>query len=191
MSPPVGGPSPARPQRRAIGLRPSSGERSSGRGRPSHKSLRAFTLIELLVTLALIGLLSTMALPLAELSAKRSQEAELRSALRQIRDGLDAYKQAYDDGRLPLQPGASGYPPNLRTLVDGVVDAKSPTRNMIYFLRRIPRDPLASPDQRPEQGWGLRSYRSPPDTPRSGDDVFDVYSQSEGVGMNGVPYREW
>jgi general secretion pathway protein G len=164
MSTSVGGPSPAR---------------------------RGFTLIELLVTLALIGLLSTMALPLVELSVKRSQEAELRGALRQIRDGLDAYKQAYDDGRIPPTPGASGYPPNLRILVTGVEDTKSPTRNMIYFLRRIPRDPLASLDQRPEESWGLRSYRSPPDAPRPGDDVFDVHSKSEAVGMNGVPYREW
>lgn len=152
---------------------------------------RGFTLIELLVTLALIGLLSTMALPLAELSVKRSQEAELRGALRQIRDGLDAYKQAYDDGRIPPTPGASGYPPNLKVLVAGVEDTKSPTRNMIYFMRRIPRDPLASTDQRPEESWGLRSYRSPPDAPRPGDDVFDVFSKSEAVGMNGVPYREW
>lgn len=150
-----------------------------------------FTLIELLVTLALIGLLSTMALPLAELSVKRSQEAELRTALRQIRDGLDAYKQAYDDGRIPTTPGASGYPPNLHTLVTGVEDSKSPNHAMIYFLRRIPRDPLAPAGVQPEESWNLRSYRSPPDAPRPGDDVFDVYSKSEGMGLNGVPYREW
>jgi general secretion pathway protein G len=174
-----------------MGFMHVSSTRLSGRGRPSYKVVRGFTLIELLVTLALIGLLSTMALPLAELSVKRSQEAELRNSLRQIRDGLDAYKQAYDDGRIPSTPGASGYPPSLRVLVTGVEDTKSPNRAMIYFIRRIPRDPLATADTRPEESWGLRSYRSPPDAPRPGDDVFDVYSKSEGTGLNGVPYREW
>ncbi len=150
-----------------------------------------FTLIELLVTLALISLFATLALPLAELTVKRSQEVELRDALRQIRDALDRYKQMADDGRITLRPGDSGYPPTLNTLVEGVVDSKSPERQKIYFLRRIPRDPMAEPSLKAEGSWGKRSYKSPYDRPRAGDDVYDVFSLSTGVGINGVPYSEW
>jgi general secretion pathway protein G len=150
-----------------------------------------FTLIELLVTLALISLFATLALPLAELTVKRSQEVELRAALRQIREALDRYKQMADDARITLRPGDSGYPPTLNTLVEGVVDIKSPERQKIYFLRRIPRDPLAEPSLKADGSWGKRSYKSPYDRPRAGDDVYDVYSLSTGVGINGVPYSEW
>ena len=152
---------------------------------------RGFTLIELLVTMALISLLATMALPLAELTMQRSKEAELRSALRQIRSALDAYKQAFDEGRIIQHPGDSGYPRNLNTLVQGIDDAKSPVRARMYFLRSIPRDPFSNPSTMPEETWGLRSYRSSHELPQRGDDVYDVYSQSSGVGINGIAYKEW
>jgi general secretion pathway protein G len=155
------------------------------------KPHKGFTLIELLVTLALISLFATLALPLAELTVKRTQEAELRASLRQIRDALDSYKQMASDGRITLRPGDSGYPPTLSTLVEGVIDNKSPDRQKIVFMRRIPRDPLAEPSLKAEASWGKRSYKSPYDRPRAGDDVYDVYSLSTGVGINGVPYSEW
>ena len=154
--------------------------------------IKGFTLIELLVTLALISLFATLALPLAELTVKRSQEVELRAALRQIREALDRHKQMADDGRITLRPGDSGYPPTLNTLVEGVVDIKSPERQKIVFLRRIPRDPFnLLPDQPAAQSWGKRSYGSPPDAPLEGPDIFDVYSLSTDVGLNGIPYKEW
>ena len=149
------------------------------------------TLIELMVTLALIALFSTMALPLAELTVKRNHESELRSSLRQIREALDAYKQAADDGRVLVRVGDSGYPKSLSILVEGVEDAKSPTRTPIHFLRRIPRDPLADTSLKAEASWGERSYKSSYDAPRAGDDVYDIYSLSAETGINGIPYREW
>lgn len=152
---------------------------------------RGFTLVEMLATLALIALVATAALPLAELTMQRTKEAELRTALRQIRTALDAYKQAYDEGRILQKAGDSGYPKSLMLLVDGVEDAKSPARMPLRFLRRIPRDPFADPALRDEDTWGLRSYRSPPNDPRPGEDVFDVFSRAPGVGINGTPYREW
>lgn len=155
------------------------------------QGLKGFTLIELLVAIAIIGLFALLALPAADLVMQRNKEAELRSALREIRQALDAYKQAVDEGRIVIAPGESGYPKRLRVLVEGVEDARSPGRNHIYFLRRIPRDPFAAAELAPEDSWGLRSYRSPPDRPRPGGDVYDVWSKSEGVGLNGVPYREW
>jgi len=152
-----------------------------------------FTFIELAITVAIVGLLATIVLPMGELVAKRSQEHELRAALREIRTALDAYKQAVDEGRVAAQVDKSGYPPRLSALVEGVPDEKSPDRKkMIYFLRRIPRDPLCpDPAKTDEDTWGKRSYESAPDAPAEGDDVFDVYSLSAGTGMNGIPYKDW
>lgn len=152
-----------------------------------------FTLIELLVTVALVGLIASMAFPFAELSVARARERELRDALQQIRTGIDAYKQAFDEGRIQQKVGQTGYPPTLQTLEDGVDDFKNPTKGKkLYFLRRIPRDPLASnPSQSAADTWGKRSYASPPTNPQEGEDVFDVYSRSKATGINGIPYRQW
>lgn len=156
------------------------------------RRLQGFTLIELVITVAIVGLLAGIAVPTMELAVKRNREQELRLALREIRTAIDAYKQAYDTGRMIRIVGGSGYPPTLRMLVEGVPDALDPNRRKIYFLRRIPRDPMSmNPDLAPEQTWGLRSYESEPDDPREGADVFDVYSLAFGTGINGVPYREW
>ncbi|HEX9139917.1 MAG TPA: type II secretion system protein [Steroidobacteraceae bacterium] len=153
---------------------------------------RGFTLIELVITVAIVGLLATAAFPLARLATQRVKETELRAALREIRNALDAYKSAADQGRVEKKLDTTGYPATLQLLVDGVVDTRSDKQAMIYFLRRIPRDPffpdgaVASADT-----WGLRSYASPPDDPAAGDDVYDVYSLAPGSGINGVPYHDW
>jgi general secretion pathway protein G len=153
---------------------------------------RGFTLIELLITVAIIATLASIALPLSEVAVQRSKETELRKSLMQIRDALDAYKRASDAGRIQHPADQSGYPPTLAALVEGVPDAKSPAGATLYFLRRIPRDSMYPDETVPaEKTWRLRSYESPPDRPRPGKDVFDVYSGSEKVGLNGVPYREW
>jgi general secretion pathway protein G len=155
-------------------------------------SAAGFTLIELLVTVAIVALLASIAVPLAQVSVKRSHEQELRVALREIRGALDAYRQAVQDGRI-LNQQESGYPPSLQVLVEGVPDAGSPDRKRrIYFLRRIPRDPFASDANLSDtETWGERSYASPPDDPQEGDDVFDVYSKAPGLGLSGIAYRDW
>ena len=106
--------------------------------------MRGFTLIEMLVTLAILALLASLALPLSELSVQRARERDLRHALRTVRGAIDAYKQAVDANRIARQADASGYPPTLEVLVEGVKDAKDPKGAKIYFLRRIPRDPFGS-----------------------------------------------
>jgi general secretion pathway protein G len=156
------------------------------------KSRRGFTLIELLVTVVIVAILASIALPLSEVSRQRDKEEELRRALRQVRDAIDAHKRASDEGRILRQADESGYPPNLKTLVEGVTDAKDPKGGRIYFLRRVPRDPFHPDSQTAaEDTWGLRSYESPPDKPKAGRDVFDVYSLHSGHGLNGIAYREW
>lgn len=156
------------------------------------RSPRGFTLIEMMITVVIVSILALGLVPLGELAVQRSKESDLRTALRQIRTALDAYKKAADEGKIERKADASGYPPSLEALVEGVADQKSPGKKQIYFLRRIPRDPFFGDASTPAaRTWGLRSYESPPDNPRSGKDVFDVYSLAEGKGLSGVPYREW
>ena len=149
------------------------------------KPVKGFTLVELLVTVAILALLASVALPLAEVTVQRNKEQELRRSLRELREAIDAYKRAGDEGRIERKADRSGYPPTLAALVEGAPDITSPDKRTIYFLRRVPADPLSGQD------WGLRSYASPLDSPQPGQDVFDVFSRSAEVGLNGKPYRDW
>ena len=153
---------------------------------------RGFTLIEVVITVAIVAILAGGLLPLLEVDARRNREQELRRSLREVREAIDAYKRAADTGRIAKHADASGYPPSLESLVDGVPDATSPVGARIYFLRRVPRDPLAGDSASSAAAtWGKRSYASPPDQPSEGSDVFDVYSLAPGSGINGIPYRQW
>ena len=152
-----------------------------------------FSLIELMAVLAILAVLAAAAFPVARVAVQRGKEQELRYDLRQLREGIDAYKRAADEGRIAKKLGESGYPKSLDDLVQGVEDSRDPNLNKakIYFMRRIPRDPMAAPGVGAAESWGKRSYASPPDEPREGDDVFDVYSLNESVGLNGIAYRQW
>lgn len=153
---------------------------------------RGFSLVELLVVLTIMAVLASVGLPISELGKRRRDEETLRASLREIRGALDAYKRAVDEGRVERPPGGSGYPPTLESLVDGVVDQKDPERRRLYFLRRLPADPFFDRGVAPPaRTWGLRSYASPPDEPRPGEDVYDVHSMSDRVGLDGRPYRTW
>ena len=154
--------------------------------------LRGFTLVEMLIAVAIVALLASVALPFAELQVQRTRERDLRYALREMREAIDAYKRASDEGRIARAADKTGYPPTLRALVEGVPDKRDAAGAKLYFLRRLPRDPFFDDPQVPaEETWGLRSAASPPSDPRPGADVFDVYTRHPGNGMNGVPYREW
>jgi general secretion pathway protein G len=153
---------------------------------------RGFTLIELMMTLAIMAVLALVSIPLAQTALQRAKEQELRRSLIQVRDAIDAYKKAADQGHIELMIGDTGYPPSLSELVDGVRDMKSPDGRKLYFLRAVPRDPMAANlEVKAEDSWGLRSYASSATDPQPGQDVYDVYSQSMGKGLNGVPYRQW
>jgi general secretion pathway protein G len=177
------GPAPGRPKRARIPLgdRPVY-TRAAGLG---------FTLIEMLVVLAMLAVLAGAARPLLQVSVQRSQEFQLREGLRQIRGALDAYKRAAEAGQIQQSPEDSGYPRQLMDLVRGVPDAKSTEGRKLYFLRRLPRDPFADPALEPAETWGLRAADSPPDEPRPGRDVFDVFSQSTGLALDGSKLKDW
>lgn len=151
-----------------------------------------FTLIEMMVTLTIIGVLAMLVVPVTQIGVQRAREQELRVALREIRQAIDAYKRASDEGRIPRSSDSNGYPASLQVLVDGVTDAKHPKRQKVRFLRRLPRDPM-HPESNldPAQTWGLRSYASEAADPKEGSDVYDIYSRSPQTGLNGVPYKVW
>jgi general secretion pathway protein G len=148
--------------------------------------IRGFTLIEMVITVAIVAVLASVALPLSEVASQRGREQDLRRSLREVREAIDAYKRAADDGVIERKADASGYPPTLAALVSGVPDKRNPEAPKIYFLRRLPRDPMAE-----DGAWGLRSYASSAADPQEGADVYDIYSKSDAKGLNGVPYREW
>ncbi len=154
-----------------------------------------FTLIELVVTVAIVAVLASVVTPMLQMTYQRSKEVELRANLRQIREAIDAYKKAADEGRIKKNIDETGYPPNLEILVEGVVDEKDVNKNKLKFLRRIPTDPTLPKDkvdiEDPNRNWGVRSYESDAENPQAGDDVYDIYSLSEQQGINGVPYDKW
>ena len=165
-----------------------------------HAPAAGFTLIELLITLALVGLLALVAMPLSEVASTRAKEAELRADLRTIRSALDAWKSAVDTGVLVRVAGESGYPASLDVLTEpqdianrsnsGFGQADTPQR--VVFLRQLPRDPFFSDPAVPAaQTWNTRSYGSRTDDPQPGADVYDVSSTSTRIGLDGLPYNTW
>lgn len=150
------------------------------------KRQAGFTLAEMVIVAGILAILAAATVPLVHTTRKRVKEAELRGALREMRYAIDEFKRYSDAGLLPVDLGSDGYPPDLETLVEGV-DVVGQVDYKARFLRRIPLDPMTG-----ETEWGLRSYQDEPDSPSwGGDNVYDVYSLSEGVGLNGMPYSEW
>jgi len=153
-------------------------------------SARGYTFVELLVVATIILILASAVMPLARVSVQRTKEAELRRSLREMRTAIDRYKDAADLGQigsLDLKVGSENYPADLQVLVDGVTAANDATGRKLKFLRRIPVDPMTKSNE-----WGLRSYQDKPDSTRwGGQNVFDVYSQSTGIGLDGTKYKDW
>jgi general secretion pathway protein G len=149
-----------------------------------------YSFVELLVVTTIILILASAVQPLARVAIQRQKESELRHVLREMRDAIDKFKDSADAQMIPsteLKPNSEGYPPDLETLVDGVSVANDATGRKLKFLRRIPKDPMTGSDE-----WGMRSYQDKPDATRwGGQNVYDVYSLSEGTGLDGSKYRDW
>lgn len=147
---------------------------------------RGYTLVELVVVCATLAVLAGISMPVVKFTVKRSKEMDLRAALREMRAAVDEFKRYSDAGLIPIELGTDGYPKELEVLVEGV-DVIGQIDRRVKFLRRIPIDPMTG-----EEEWGLRSYQDDWDaTSWGGENVYDVYSLSEGVGLNGVPYTLW
>jgi general secretion pathway protein G len=150
------------------------------------RSQAGFSLAELVMVAAVMAILALVTLPVAKFTAKRSREADLRQSLRQMRSAIDEYKRYSDAGLIPVDLGTDGYPKKLEVLVEGV-DIVGQVDKKLKLLRRVPIDPMTGKDE-----WGLRSYQDDSDaTSWGGEDIYDVYSLSGGVGLNGIPYRKW
>ena len=145
-----------------------------------------FTLIELIVTVFIISILVGVAIPIARNSIKRDKEVELREALRVIRTAIDRYKEASDRGMIPVKVDTNGYPEKLQVLVDGV-DLNGTVGKKLKLLRRVPIDPMTNTTE-----WGLRSDQDDPkNNSWGGQDVFDVYTKSQGTALDGTKYKDW
>ena len=156
------------------------------RYRLNRRSQAGYTMAELVMVAAVMVILAGAALPAVKFTARRTKEMELRHDLRTMRAAIDEYKRYSDMGLIPVDIGTEGYPPELEVLVEGV-DLAGMVDRKLKILRRIPVDPMTG-----EAEWGLRSYQDEPDSDSwGGENVYDVYSLSGGVGLNGVPYREW
>ena len=144
-----------------------------------------FTLAEMVMVGALIALLPTIALPVAKFTVKRQKEAELRLALRLMRNAIDEHKRLSDQGMIPLKVGGEGYPESLEILVEGVDVVGQEVKRK--FLRRIPIDPMTR-----EAEWGMRSYQDEPDSDNfGGENIYDVFTLSEGTAIDGTEYKDW
>lgn len=165
--------------------RPRNRQTSPSRPRPS-SGQAGFTLIEVVVVAAILVILAAATVPIARNSHKRAKEVELRTALRDMRYAIDEYKRYSDAGLIPVDLGTDGYPSELEVLVEGV-EVIGQVDKKVRFLRRIPVDPMTG-----EREWGMRSYQDDWDSDSwGGENIYDVYSLSEGVGLNGIPYSEW
>jgi general secretion pathway protein G len=157
---------------------------------PGTRNARGFTFVELVIVITILMVLAMVAMPLAQVTAQRQREAELRRSLREIRTAIDHFKDAVVAGQIAtteLEPGSEGYPPDLETLVEGVPAANDASGRKLKFLRRIPQDPMM-----PGEEWGLRSYQDDPDsTSWGGGSVFDVYTTSTATALDGTKYRDW
>jgi len=160
--------------------------------RVKSSSKKGFTLVEMLVTLTILAIMASAILPLAKTAVKREKEIELRRSLRMIREAIDAYKRLADEKKIEVEEETEGYPPDLETLVKGVevkaeLNEKKETAKIIKFLRRIPKDPMTD-----SYDWGLRSYQDEPDSEVwGGQNVYDVYTKSQGTALDGTKYKEW
>ena len=149
-----------------------------------------FTFLELVIVTAILMILASTIMPMAQVTAQRQREVELRRSLREVRTAIDKFKDAVDQGQIPtteLEPGNEGYPPDLETLVNGVSAANDASGRKLKFLRKIPIDPMTN-----STDWGKRAYQDRPDSQSwGGKNVYDVYTTYKGTALDGTKFQDW
>jgi general secretion pathway protein G len=149
-----------------------------------------FTFLELVIVTAILMILASTIMPMAQVTAQRQREVELRRSLREMRTAIDKFKDAVDQGQIPtteLEPGNEGYPPDLETLVNGVSAANDASGRKLKFLRKIPIDPMTN-----STDWGKRAYQDRPDSQSwGGKNVYDVYTTYKGTALDGTKFQDW
>jgi general secretion pathway protein G len=154
------------------------------------KGQRGFSVLELVIVTAILMILASTIMPMAQVTAQRQREVELRRALREMRTAIDKFKDAVDNGQIPtteLEPGSENYPPDLETLVNGVSAANDASGRKLKFLRKVPIDPMTKTTE-----WGKRAVQDRPDSQSwGGKNVFDVYTTYQGTALDGTKYRDW
>lgn len=154
------------------------------------KNERGYSFVELLIVTAILFILASAVMPLAQVASQRQRESELRSSLRQVRTAIDKFKDAVDQGRIAqteVSPGSEGYPKDLETLVEGVSIQNDQSGAKLKFLRKVPVDPMTNSAE-----WGLRAYQDKPGSSSWGrGNVFDVYSKSGATALDGTKYKDW
>jgi len=173
--------------------RPATLESSFQNAESGVRKRSGFTLLELIIVISILSVLTAAAIPMVRNSVKRERESELRVALRTLRQAIDRYKKYHDDSNgtaIPLElKTPTGYPKELKLLVEGFIPANTVglSGNRVRFLRRLPIDPITG-----SADWGMRSYKDAADSTSWGEeDVYDVYSKSDGTALNGTKYRDW
>jgi general secretion pathway protein G len=158
--------------------------------RRGRRDSAGYTFVELVVVSAMLIILASAVLPLAKVTIQRQREVELRRALREMRVAIDKYKDSVDAGLIggpDVKVGSEGYPPDLETLVEGVSVQNDASGRKLKFLRRVPIDPMTKSSE-----WGMRSYQDKPDTTSwGGQNVYDVFTKSDGTGLDGTKYKDW
>jgi general secretion pathway protein G len=154
------------------------------------RSEQGYTFVEVVVVSAILLILASAVMPLAQVTSQRQREAELHRSLREMRTAIDKFKDAVDTGQIAvseLEPASEGYPPDLKTLVEGVNAANDASGRKLKYLRRIPIDPMTN-----SMEWGLRAYQDKPDSSSwGGHNVYDIYTRSTATGLDGTKYRDW
>jgi general secretion pathway protein G len=158
--------------------------------RPAGAGESGYSLVELLAVTVVLLVLASAVMPLAKVTVQRSREAELRRSLREIRTAIDRFKDAADLQQIAatdLKTGAEGYPPTLEILVEGVRANGDASGRKLKFLRRVPIDPMTR-----SQEWGKRSYQDDADSSSwGGQNVYDVFTESDGIALDGTKYADW
>jgi general secretion pathway protein G len=154
------------------------------------RSEHGFTFLEVIIVTAILMILASTIMPMAQVTSQRQREVELRRTLREMRTAIDKFKDAVDSGQIPqteLEPGSEGYPPDLETLVNGVSAANDASGRKLKFLRKVPIDPMTNSTE-----WGKRAYQDRPDSQSwGGKNVFDVYTTNPGTALDGTKYKDW